>query len=194
MSVNRFKWVPILVAVLSLTAPGSASAGGVNHVVQVSAGAGSSTAIRSDVQWAPFGGPSATSANIASATSSDCTGCRAVAVAFQAVVLTGDPNVVAPSNAAAAVNGGCTGCDTFAFAYQDVVMTSGPASLSPAGVAALQSVEQRADAIANSGEPDGQMESDLRALAVEFRADFESNLVLHGPATTSDRVDVQTAG
>jgi putative peptide zinc metalloprotease protein len=194
MSVNRFKWVPILAVALALTAPGSASAGGANHVVQVSAAAGNSTAIRTDVQWAPFGGPSATSANIASAASSDCTGCRAVAVAFQAVVLTGDPNVVTPANAAVAVNGGCTGCDTFAFAYQDVVMTSGPASLSPAGVAALKSIQQRADAVARSGEPDAQMEADLKGLAAEFRADFESNLVLHGPAAASDRVDVQTAG
>lgn len=192
--MKRSKWIPAFTAVLLLGMPGSASAGGANHVVQVSATAGSSTAIRADAQWTPFGGPSATSANVASATSSDCSGCRAVAVAFQAVVLTGDPNVVTPSNAAVAFNGGCTGCDTFAFAYQDVVMTSGPASLSPAGVAALQSVEQRADAVAHSGETDAQMESDLKALAAEFRADFESNLVLHGPATTSDRVDVQTAG
>jgi hypothetical protein len=192
--VKRSKWVLIASAVLVLGMPGSASAGGADHVVQVSAGAGNSTVIRADAQWAPFGGPSATSANIASATSSDCTGCRAVAVAFQAVVLTGDPNVVTPSNAAVAVNSACTGCDTFAFAYQDIVMTPAPASLSPAGVAALQSVEQRADAVAHSGEPDAQMESDLKALATEFRADFESNLVLHGPATTSDQVDVQTAG
>jgi putative peptide zinc metalloprotease protein len=192
--VKRSKWIVGFASVLVLGMPGSASAGGANHVVQVSAGAGNSTAIRADAQWTLFGGPSATSANIASATSSDCTGCRAVAVAFQAVVLTGDPNVVTPSNAAAALNGGCTGCDTFAFAYQDIVMTSGPVSLSPAGVAALQSVEQRVDAVAHSGETDSEMESDLKALALEFRADFESNLVLHGPATTSDRVDVQTAG
>ena len=192
--MKRFRWALVAAAVLVLGAPGSASAGGVNHVVQVSAGAGNMTAILADVQWAPFGGSSASSANIASATSTDCTGCRAVAVAFQAVVLTGDPNVVTPSNAAVAVNGGCTGCDTFAFAYQDIVMTSAAASLSPAGVAELRSVEERADAVARSGEPDAQMEADLKALAVEFRADFESNLVLHGPATTSDRVDIQTAG
>jgi len=180
--------------VLVLAIPGSASAGGANHVVQVAAGAGDVTAIRADVAWAPFGGPVMTSANIASASSTDCTGCRAVAVAFQAVVVTGDPNVVAPSNAAVAVNAGCTGCDTFAFAYQDMVMTSAPASLSPAGVAALQSVQQQAEAIAHSGEPDPQMEADLKALAAEFRADFEGNLVLHGAAITSSQLDVQTAG
>jgi putative peptide zinc metalloprotease protein len=192
--VNWLRWLLTAAVVCMLGMPASASAGGANHVVQVSAGAGNTTAIRSDVQWAPFGGATASSANIASAMSTDCTGCRAVAVAFQAVVLTGDPNVVTPANAATAVNAGCTGCDTFAFAYQDIVMTSEPASLTPAGVVALQSVEKRAAAVADSGEPDAQMESDLKALAVEFRADFESNLVLHGPATTSDRLDVQTAG
>ena len=192
--MKRPTWILAFTAVLVLGLPGSASAGGANHVVQVSAGTGNWTAIRADAQWTPFGGPGATSANVAIATSNDCTGCRALPVAFQAVVLTGDPNVVTPSNAAAAVNDACTGCDTFAFAYQDIVMTSAPASLSPAGVAALQSVEQRADAVAHSGETDTQMESDLKALAAEFRADFESNLVLHGPATTSDRVDVETAG
>lgn len=192
--MKTLRWALVVTAMLVLAVPGAASAGGANHVVQVSASAGNPTAIRADAQWAPYGGPSATSANIASATSTDCTGCRAVAVAFQAVVLTGDPNVVTPGNAAVAVNSGCTGCDTFAFAYQDIVMTSAPASLGPSGVAELQSVEERADAVAHSGEPDAQMEADLKALAAEFRADFESNLVLHGPATTVGRVDVQTAG
>lgn len=192
--MNRIRSVVMVAAVLLLAAPSAASAGGANHVVQVSAGAGNPTVIRADVQWAPYGGPSATSANIASATSTNCTGCRAVAVAFQAVVLTGDPTTVSPGNAAVAVNGACTGCDTFAFAYQDIVMTSAPASLSPAGVAALRSIEQRADAVARSGEPDAEMEADLKALAVEFRAAFEGNLVLHGPATTSDQIDVQTGG
>jgi putative peptide zinc metalloprotease protein len=192
--VKRLVTALVMGAVLLGLAPASATAGGVSHIVQVSAGAGNLTAISSDVQWAPFGGPDATSANIASATSMDCVGCRAVAVAFQAVVLTGDPHVVSPGNAAVAVNGACTGCDTFAFAYQDIVMTSAPASLSPAGVAALQWVQQRADAIAHSGEPDAQMEADLKALAAEFKADFESNLVLHGPAASADYLDVQTAG
>jgi len=38
------------------------------------------------------------------------------------------------------------------------------------------------------------LEADLKALAAEFKADFESNLVLHGPAASTDHLDVQTAG
>jgi hypothetical protein len=150
--------------------------------------------VRADVQWVPFGGHEATSANIASATSVDCTGCRAVAVAFQAIILTGSPNVVAPANAAVAANGNCTGCDSFAFAYQDVVTTDGPATLSPTGIAELKSIQSRADAITRSDEPDSQMDAELQALAIEFKADVEQNLVLHGSASAVDRFDAQSAG
>jgi putative peptide zinc metalloprotease protein len=114
-------------------------------------------------------------------------------VAFQVIILTGSPNVVTPANAAVAANGNCTNCDSFAFAYQDVVSTAGPATLSPAGIAALQGIQLRADAIAQSGEPDAQMDAELRTLALEFKADVEQNLVLHGAVGGVDHLDVQTA-
>ncbi|MDX6521873.1 MAG: putative peptide zinc metalloprotease protein [Gaiellales bacterium] len=192
--MKRSGAIAVLATAIMWLAPSVASAGGANHVVQVSANAGNSTAIHADVQWAPFGGPAATSANIASASSSDCTGCRAVSVAFQAIILTGSPNVVTPANAAVAVNGNCTSCDSFAFAYQDVVTTAQSATLSPAGIAALQDIQDRANAIARSGEPDWQMDAELKSLAIEFKADVEQNLVLHGPATSTDQTDVQSAG
>jgi hypothetical protein len=192
--LKRFVLVPVLLISGLLSVPGVASAGGANNLVQVSASTGNSTVIRADVKWSPFGGSVATSANIASAVSTDCTGCRAVAVAFQAIILTGSPNVVTPANAAVAANSNCTSCDSFAFAYQDVVTTDGAATLSPTGVAELQDIQRRVDLIARSGEPDWQMDAELRALAVEFKADVEENLVLHGPASGSDHIDVQTAG
>jgi hypothetical protein len=74
-----------------------------------------------------------------------------------------------------------------------VVTTEGSASLSPTGIAELQGIQLRADAIAQSGEPDPQMDAELRALAVEFKADVEQNLVLHGAAGGVDHLDVQTA-
>jgi putative peptide zinc metalloprotease protein len=192
MSKQRSVLVGVAVIAGMLCLPGPVAAGGANHVVQVSANSGNTTAIRADVQWAPAGGPSVTSANIASATSTSCAGCRAVAVAFQAIVMTGDPSVVTPGNVAAAANGDCSGCDSFAFAYQDVVTASGPATLSPEGIAALNQIQRRADAIAGSGEADPQMDADLKALAAEFKSAFEANLVVHGPWSAADRVDVQT--
>jgi hypothetical protein len=92
--LKRFVLIWLLLIAAVLFVPGVASAGGANNLVQVSASADNPTVIRAGVKWSPFGGPAATSANIASAISSDCTGCRAVAVAFQAIVLTGTPNVV----------------------------------------------------------------------------------------------------
>jgi len=50
-----------------------------------------------------------------------CTGCKAVAVAFQVVLLVGDVHVVAPQNIAAAVGYHCVACVTQALATQLVV-------------------------------------------------------------------------
>jgi hypothetical protein len=38
------------------------------------------------------------------------------------------------------------------------------------------------------------MDAELKTLAVEFKSDVEHNLVLHGPATATDQMDVQSAG
>ncbi|MGA8979934.1 MAG: hypothetical protein WB473_12560 [Pedococcus sp.] len=57
-----------------------------------------------------------------------CTGCQAVAVAFQVVVIVGDAHVVVPENIAAAVNYNCVQCVTQAIATQLVVTLSGPLS------------------------------------------------------------------
>ena len=55
-----------------------------------------------------------------------CTGCAAVSVAFQVVLVTGDNHVAAPQNIAAAVNYDCVGCLTYALAKQLFVTLDGP--------------------------------------------------------------------
>jgi hypothetical protein len=49
---------------------------------------------------------------------SGCTGCRTVAVAIQAVLITSNASDVQPKNVALAVNESCSSCRTFAAAYQ----------------------------------------------------------------------------
>ncbi|HEX6596883.1 MAG TPA: hypothetical protein VF045_08105, partial [Acidimicrobiales bacterium] len=49
-----------------------------------------------------------------------CTDCETVAVAIQIVLVSGDPDVVAPQNVAVAVNDDCELCLTLALAYQYV--------------------------------------------------------------------------
>jgi len=190
--MRRWKVLAVSMLLAIVVTPAPAVAGGANQIVQSSATADYPTVIRTATQWAPFGGPGANSANIATAISTDCTGCRAVAVAFQAIILTHDPNVVTPSNVAVAANGSCLGCDSFAFAYQDVITTDGPATLNATGIALVREINLRADAIAHSGVPDSQMEAELKDLALEFKADVEQNLVAHGRTSVSDSTYVQT--
>ncbi len=67
-----------------------------------------------------------------------CTGCNAVAVGFQVVLIVGQANVVVPQNLAGAVNYGCIDCVTYALATQLVLTLDGPLSEdSTAALAAL---------------------------------------------------------
>ncbi len=58
----------------------------------------------------------------------DCTGCAAVSVAFQVVLVTGDNHVAAPQNISAAVNYDCVNCLSYALATQLFVTLDGPLS------------------------------------------------------------------
>ncbi len=57
-----------------------------------------------------------------------CTGCAAVAVAFQVVLVVGQADVVVPQNIAAAVTYRCVDCVTYALAVQLVLTLTGPLS------------------------------------------------------------------
>ena len=64
----------------------------------------SATLERSGLQVAPVGSDTVTSSNLALATSHDCSGCRTIAVALQAVFVIRDASTVSPTNAAVATN------------------------------------------------------------------------------------------
>jgi putative peptide zinc metalloprotease protein len=70
-----------------------------------------------------------------------CTGCAAVAVGFQVVLVLGQANVVVPQNLSAAVNYSCVQCIAYSLAQQLVITLDGP--LSDAGAAALDAVWQQ---------------------------------------------------
>ena len=67
-----------------------------------------------------------------------CTGCAAVAIGFQVILVLGQADVVVPQNLAAAVNYNCLECATYALAQQLVLTLDGP--LSEAGMAAIEAV------------------------------------------------------
>ena len=191
------RWcLPLLVAGAAFVAgaPTAAGeeAGGANNVVIATTTADGSSLDRSALQVSLAGGPTVASSNIAAATSYAGTGCHSVAVAFQAVVVTGDPSVVVPKNAAAASNAGCESCTSYAFAYQYVVSVQRPAYLDPSAQAEITAVRAEIADVAASGLPPDEMKARLDAINDEFEAAI--NAALHPvSAATTIRVAVAPA-
>lgn len=74
--------------------------------------------------WAEDGAP-VTTANEAYAFA-NCSGCAAVAVGFQVVLIVGQTDVIVPENLSAAANYNCLDCLTYALASQLVLTLDGP--------------------------------------------------------------------
>ena len=71
-----------------------------------------------------------------------CTNCSTVALAFQAVLVFGDPDTVTPVNLAFAENVTCSECLAFAWAYQNVFTTGGPVYFTADGNRRLRDLRQ----------------------------------------------------
>lgn len=71
-----------------------------------------------------------------------CTNCSTVALAFQAVLIFGDPDTVTPVNLALAENVTCSECLAFAWAYQNVFTTGGPVHFTAEGNQRLRDLRQ----------------------------------------------------
>jgi putative peptide zinc metalloprotease protein len=173
-------FLAVCVALTGAPLASSAESGGANHVVIARATADASSHERSGLQVAHAGGPTVTSANIAAALSYACTGCRTVAVAFQAVLVTGDPDTVAPANAAVATNVACTSCTAYAFAYQYVLSTDGPVHLSPEGQQKIGEIREQIGDVATSGSPPVVMDAQLEELKADFKQTIDDELIAAG--------------
>lgn len=155
---------------------GAEPAGGANHIVSAVASADNPDVTHSGLQVASVGAPTVSSANVARAISHDCTGCRAAAAAFQAVLITRNATTITPNNLAAAANVNCTGCDSFAFAYQYVVTTPGPVDLTADARRQIAGLRQDvADAI-DSDMPDDQLDARLQSLAAQFKSTIDQDV------------------
>jgi len=178
MSKRPFTFITALFAALLLVVPvgGANTGGGANNVVLVQATADGSSLARAGVQVASAGGPAIASANIAEATSSDCTGCSSSAVAVQAVFITGDPDVAIPGNAAVATNAACTDCTSFAYAYQYVLSTGGGVYLSADARATLNTLRGEMTDVAASSASTDDKTAQLDALAGEFKQLIDTQL------------------
>jgi len=79
-----------------------------------------------------------------------CTDCRATAIAFQIVLVSGTPDSLVPHNRAVAVNDQCTRCVVAAEARQFVRVVDQPVKFTDAGMAELADVRQDLRSVARA--------------------------------------------
>jgi hypothetical protein len=123
-----------------------------------------------------YDGKELRSTNVARADSTDCTDCRTVAVAVQAVFATGKPTTVAPTNAAIALNERCLRCTTYAYAYQYVVTTDKPIHMDRGSKRKLDALRREIDDVAQSDLPPQEMDARLNTLTNEFKTGIDDYL------------------
>jgi hypothetical protein len=158
----------------------AADTGGPDNVVWAKTTGTSDTQTLSGVQVGSYPGDDLKSTNVARAESTDCTDCRTVAVAVQAVFATGHPSTVEPTNAAIALNQNCTRCTTYAFAYQYVVTTDGPVTLERPARHRIARLRHEIAAVADSNLAPPDMDTRLNELAGEFKTAIDDGLQAAG--------------
>ncbi len=167
---------------------------GPDNVVDVQTSGQNVTDTQSKLKVGYYGGDNLQSENVASAYSHDCADCRTVAVAVQAVFVTGHPSTSEPKNVAVALNERCTRCTTFAYAYQYVVSTDGPVKLDKETRRDVSRIRHEIADVADSSLAPPDMDARLHELSAEFRAEIDQGLAEddeHGHGRARERRDEQ---
>jgi hypothetical protein len=153
---------------------------GPDNVVNVETTGTGVTDTQSALKLGSYGGDNLQSENVASAYSHDCTDCRTVAVAVQAVFVTGNPSTSEPKNVAAALNERCTRCTTFAYAYQYVVSTDGRVHLDGETRADIRRLRGEIADVTDSSLAPPDMDARLQQLTAEFKSEIDQGLARDG--------------
>ncbi len=120
-------------------------------------------------------GPTVDNENVAIAYS-ECTDCRTVAVAVQAIIIEGDVNDFRPGNAAAAANVNCLRCQTFAFARQEVLLADRKVPLSDDAEARYDSIQQQIRDVSRSDASFDDLTVQLDSLVDELVAVLQAEV------------------
>ncbi|MFL6131000.1 MAG: hypothetical protein ACJ73E_18310 [Mycobacteriales bacterium] len=122
----------------------------------------------SDLDAATGPGPVSAATNI-SVAYARCTGCRALAVSFQVVLVRRLPADLAPTNLAVAVTDRCRRCEALSWAYQWVVVTGTDRQLSPSGRRRLHLIDRTLRSVVRSAPPAAQLDSRVAGLAAQVQ-------------------------
>jgi putative peptide zinc metalloprotease protein len=122
-----------------------------------------------------------------------CMRCRATALAFQIVIVSGAPSTVAPTNEAVALNHQCTECMAIAEARQFVRVVDAPVRLTGEGRERLAAVRRALAALDAADIGIDALHEAVERQETEVRSVLAQELVLKAdPSETADVVDGQT--
>jgi putative peptide zinc metalloprotease protein len=123
-----------------------------------------------------------------------CTGCETVAISFQIVLVSGEPDVVAPENVAIAINDQCTLCETLAMAYQWVFGNGDePVHFTPEGRQRLQEIKKQFKDLKHQDLTLEEIRARVRALAEQVNDVVVNEMVASPPGQAKQTATSTTA-
>ena len=125
-----------------------------------------------------------------------CSDCAAVAVAFEIVLVEGDPSTVTPTNVAIAINENCDTCVAVAEAYQFVLGTGGLVHFDSEGNKTLSEIRRELRSLRKEDLTLDQLQAKLDDIAARIRDVLANHLVAvpgRGPGQQEPTTTTTTA-
>ena len=107
-----------------------------------------------------------------------CTDCRAIAAAFQVVLVTSEATEITPTNLSLALNEGCSGCETLASAYQFVYGVDDDVRFTREGRKEIHEIRKALKALRDPALSLDEIQAQLDELAARLARVLTSELVV----------------
>ena len=121
-----------------------------------------------------------------------CTDCAAVAIAFEIVLVEGNPSTVTPTNVAIAINENCDTCVAVAEAYQFVLGTGGLVHFDSDGNKILADIRKELHSLKKEDLTIDQLQAELDSIAARI-ADVLANHLVPVPGKKTGQQETTTA-
>ncbi len=120
-----------------------------------------------------------------------CTDCAAVAIAFEIVLVEGNPSTVTPTNVAIAINENCDTCVAVAEAYQFVLGTGGLVHFDSEGNKILADIRKELHSLKKEDLTIHQLQAELDSISARI-ADVLANHLVPVPGKKTGQQDTTT--
>jgi putative peptide zinc metalloprotease protein len=184
MSTLALRWVTLLVIAIACALPAGSAQAAPSTENAATAVIEQDEGRAFDVAWdlsRRRGDDEVTDSNSATA-EARCVRCRATAIAFQIVIVSGSPGTVVPRNTAQAINVECTECVVVAEARQFVRVVPDPVRLTGAGRAELADVRADLEALEAQDPPIDQLHQAIESQEARVLHVLRDELVLKSGA------------